>query len=309
MFVAGGYAVQLDRRGGNPYNVTLVSRHWRDVAYSTPQLWVILPGHYPQLWERILKRSGVLPLRIESYKKAPIERQPWPLVILGDPACYDRLQGLRFEWCGSELKGRIRAITPSNSILHVHLDGGNEYDVWGDPANFLTFIQGLPHMSYLGLEGGCIPKMTWGSTVPIPHTRFSHPNLRCLYLKGWACQRVSQFLDSIPLQTLERLELHVKCLQDVVEIRCLGLQRVFRDFWEGRRDTPRSPVVVQSEGILEITLRQCQTSGHEPGCNPKGPLLKLTAAGFEGTAQMAWATLAKVMPMDVEEVVLHSVPV
>ena len=305
VFVPGGYAVQLDRRHGNPYDITLVSRHWRDVGYSAPQLWVILPGHHPQWWDRIIKRSGTLPLRIEWYKKAPIERQPWPLMILADRAFCGRLQGLKLEWCGWVLKNRMRSITPSSSLRHVHLTGGSEYKVWNDRADFLDFVQGVPSMSYLGLEGGCIPEMAPNRTVP---TKFSHPSLRWLDLRGWAW-RVFQFLEATPLRTLERLELRIKCLQDISEIGCRDPQRVFRDFWEGRREAPRSLTVIPSEGTLEITLRQCKTPGRGPGYSANALLLKLTATGFRETAQMAWKNLVKVMPLeDVEGVTLHDVP-
>jgi len=177
------------------------------------------------------------------------------------------------------------------------LAGGNEYRVWDDRAEFLTFIQGLSCMSYLGLEGGCIPEMASNRTVPAAHTRFSHPTLRCLFLRGWAW-RVFQFLESTPLQTLESLELQARCSQNVSEIACRNPQRVFRDFWGGRREAPRSLAVIPSEGTLEITLRQCQTLDHEPNYNTNPLFLKLTAIGFRETARMAWETLAKVMPLE-----------
>ena len=310
VFVPGGYATydQLDRRSGNPYNITLVSRHWRDVAYSTPQLWVILPGHYTQWWDRILKRSGTMPLRIEWYRRAPIERQLWPLRILADPACYSRIQGLKLEWYTHELRGHIRAFTLGYSLQHVHLAGGTVYKVWDDRTDFLTFIEGLPRMSYLGLEGGCIPEMVSNHTVPTPHTRFNHPALRWLYLSGWAW-RVFRFLEFVSLQTLERLELHAKCLQDISDIECQNPQSVFQDFWKGRKDAPRSLAFAPSVGILEITFCQCQTTSHEHSYSPNALLLKITATGFQETAQVAWKTLAKVMLLkDAEEVVLHNVP-
>ena len=270
VFVPGGYAVQLDRRHGNPYNITLVSRHWRDVAHSTPQLWVILPGHYPQLWVPIVKRSGTLPLRIEWYRKTPIELRQWPLIILAGPAYYNRLQRVKLEWYSHVLKGRIRVITSSSSLRHVHLSGGSEYKVWDDRGDFPRFIQDLPRVSYLGLEGGCIPEMASSRTAPTPHTKFTHPTLRWLYLRGWAW-RVFQFLESTPVRTLERLELQFKCIHDVSDIECRDPQRVFRGFWEGRKEAPQALEVIPSEGTLGLEITSA---------NPKplatGPIPTLT---------------------------------
>lgn len=302
------YPAELDLRHGNPYDITLVSRHWRDVAYSTPQLWMVLPGHYPELWEAILERSGSLPLRVEWYKKAPKRPQTWRPEILHDPSCYGRLQVLKLRprTYSRELKRRAQQVAQHSSLSHIHLEGGATANVWGEYAEFLTFVQSLPHMSDLGLEGGCIPLMD-SNHVATPRTRFVHPNLRKLYLKGWAW-RVLEFLESVPLQALERLELEVKCIGDVSKVRHLDPQEDFRDFWGGRRELPRSIEVFISKSTLQITLGRCQTPGHGQGheSDANAPLLKLVTFGSMESARDAWEVLGKVLPLEeVEEVIIH----
>ena len=76
-FVSDGYLVRLNRCGGNPYNVALTSRRWKAIVYSTPQLWGILPGNYPQFWEGCLDRSESEPLWLEWDEEAPtLDRNP-----------------------------------------------------------------------------------------------------------------------------------------------------------------------------------------------------------------------------------------
>ena len=306
VFAPNRYPVELDHCGGNPYDIALVSHHWRDIACSTPQLWVILPGNYPQLWGGIVKRSGTLPLRLEWHKKVPETRQDWPPKILEDPSCSGRLQGLNLKPCSRELIRLSRLITPGSSLRHIHMEGEG-YDVWDDRrgTRFLTFIQSLPRMTYLGLGGGCVPLFLQGTSAPL--TRFSHPNLRRLYLKGLA-RRVFRFLHLAPLRTLEGLELQVECLKDVFDITCRNPQAVFRDFWAGQGDAPRSLAIFASRSILEITLGQCQHPGREPDSDTNAPLLKFTASGFGEATEDALERLGGVLPLaEVEELVLHNV--
>lgn len=307
IFAPGSYPVKLDRSRPHPYNVTLVSRHWRDVAYSTPQLWTVLPGHYPQLWEGIVKRSGILPLHVEWYGKPPQKPQAWPPEVLGDPDCHGRLWGLTLRPCIRGLKSSLGAIVPSSSLQYVHLAGGRDHIMWSDYMEFLTFIQNLPNMTHLGLEGGCIPLATSAGPAPTLRTRFDHPNLRSLDLKGWA-QRVFGFLELVPLPALERLEFQANCVMAISEITHGDPQRVFQDFWGGWKVAPRSLAVVGSGKDLEVVLGQGETPGHEPGSGAGVPLLRLKATGFRETGREAWRALAEVLPLwDIEEMYLHNV--
>ena len=181
---------------------------------------------------------------------------------------------------------------------------GDKDNVWSGYAKFLTFIQGLPQMTYLGLEGGCIPFITPGTAHS--QTQFTHPNLRCLHLRGRA-QRVFGLLELAPLQTLERLKVQAECTRDILDVTSLSPQRALRDLWGGRREAPSSLVVLSSSvGLQKITLGQCQTPGREPEFGDDVPLLELTVTGFNGTTRTAWKQLIGVLPLaDVEEVILH----
>jgi len=302
------HPVKLDRSprdegfdSTNPYDVILVSRHWRDVAYATPQS-----------WEDIIKRSKTLPLLLDWHGVRPEGGQPWPLKVL--EGCCGRLRWLEFEFFCHELKGFLKAIPLANSLQDVYL-GAWEFTVWDDPAEFLTFIQGLPQMTSLGLVGGSIPRMAPNGTALVPHAQLNHQNLRCLYLKSRSW-RVFQFLKSVPLQSLKELKLQAHCEQDVAEISGQGPQRVFQEFWEGREEVPRSLTVTMSrdikasKNVLEIVSRQCRPPGHEPNDDVNGPLLKLIASGFEETVQTAWKKLAKALPLEDTEkaIVVQNVP-
>ena len=316
VFAPGEFQVQLDRRGGNPYDVILVSRYWRDVAYSTPQLWVILPGHYPLLWDLIVKRSGTLELRLELYGRVPKERQIWPPKNLKGLVKSGRLQGLTVQHCSRQLMGRVLHIVPSSSssLRYVHIAEDYDHTVWNDHAEFSTFIQSLEQVTHLVLEGGCIPSIPWSGTLPTPQILSGHPNLRCLCLRGEG-SKVLRFLESATLQMLERLEILGNYLTVTEEPR-----RVFRDFWEGRKGTPQSLAVVyqdihkfpgaESVHTLEITLCKSRTPGHEPEYSVDAPLLKFTAAVSMESTRNAWETLVvnEVLPLaDVEEVAFKDV--
>jgi len=191
VFTSYGYPFELDRRHTNPYGVTLVSRYWRDVAYSTPQLWVILPGQHPLLWEKFAKRSGTLPLCLQWHKKAPgFHTHQWSLEILNDPSFYGRLQGLKCEFGhhSLRLKGLLQTLTPSSSLQYVHMAGEEKHRMWDDYGEFLTFIKGLPNMAYLGLGRGCVPSTTPKNTASTPQTvRTSEPSpfvLKRIVLEG-----------------------------------------------------------------------------------------------------------------------------
>lgn len=197
----------------------------------------------------------------------------------------------------------VRPVVQSSSLQHVHVAGGEEYNVWGDRREFLTFIQSLPRMSYLGLEGGCIPLVNPNDTTSPSRARFGHPNLRRLYLKDWAW-RVFRFLEFVPLQTLDSLEFQANCTGGVSDIECRNPQRVFQEFWKGRGEAPRSLAVFTSGSVLEIALGQCQTPGHDANV----PLLKFAAAGFKETAQKAWERLSRVLPLGEVKEVVHNFP-
>jgi len=314
VFTSHRYPSELDRRRANPYNITLVSRYWRDVAYSTPQLWVILPGQNPRLWERIAKRSGTLPLCLRWHKNAPgFQSHPWSLEIPKDPRFCGRLQGLKCEFgrYNRQLKGLLRTVTPSSSLRHVHMEGEGEYHLWNDYNEFLTFIQGLPNVTYLGLGRGCIPSIP-NSTLSTPQIRFGHPNLRGLYLSE-SCWKVLRFLaECVPLQTLESLNLEVRCTQGFAEIKRKNRHMVFRDFWEGRKEAPRSLAVSSSQSdssgtTLEIVLGQCQVPGHGSEYGDNTPFLKCIVTGSGEPAGKAWENLVGVLPLaDVEEVTLRN---
>ena len=118
VFAPGEFQVQLDHRGGNPYDVTLVSRYWRDVACSTPQLWVILPGHYPLLWDLIVKRSGTLELRFEWYGRVPKESQ----IHQGKVFC--SVGRRMFRSLRSPCSASVLSIAPHSTTYHTIAHGG-----------------------------------------------------------------------------------------------------------------------------------------------------------------------------------------
>jgi hypothetical protein len=308
VFTPHGPAFTLDHCGANPYNITLVSQHWKEVAHSTPQLWVVLPGHYPQLWDRISRRSGALPLCLEWHKKTPEIRQIWPPAIIDERSYYRRLQVLKLERCNRDLKSLVLFIGSNSPIRYLHMaGGGGGFAVWNDYAEFLTLIQGLPQMTHLGLEGICIPLPTSDGTASTSQAQFHHPNLRSLYLKAKA-GRISQFLEFVPLQTLERMEFEAEC-QNVSDIVGRSAEGVFRGFWGGRKGAPRSFTALSREGALEIVLGGCLIYGHEPEHRADASLLKFRVAEFNESIEKALEILIRDLPLaDVEEIVFHNIP-
>ena len=249
-----------------------------------------------------------MPLHLQWLKNVPKSRnhQTWPPEILEDPNCYGRLQGLKLKlkrcW---ELKSLAQLIVPSYSLRHVHIAEHGGKQVWDDWREFSTFVQGLPHLTYLGLEGNCIPLGTSsGTTQEWP----KHPKLRRVWLKG-ETSRVFRFLEFAPLRKLESLDFQAECARDVSEVTEQDLQRVFQDFWKGRDVAPRSLALSPSGSNLEIIINQCRAPGGRTECGTNAPLLKLTVTGFNGISRGAWKRLINALPSlpGVEELILRDV--
>lgn len=167
---------------------------------------------------------------------------------------------------------------------------------WDNHTEFLPFIQGLPNLVYLGLGGSWVP------TVSTPQPRFEHRNLRHLWLKGLV-RKVFQFLEFVPLQTLETLEIHA--------IGCPRFSQnippdVFRDFLEGRDEALQSLSLSSNPPnyVLEIG-----NPDHQTESGSVTPIFKLTVTGFDEAPPEVWGELVRALPPleSVEEVVLYHV--
>lgn len=305
IFASNGHPFELDGSSTNPYDITLVSRHWRDVARSTPQLWVILPGCYRQLWEGLIRRSGALPLCLRYNEEAPRLQasEVWSPKLLGGPERYKRLQGLVVKRYSCDLQRSLDHSTLSPSLRYVHLEGTKGFALWDIHEGFLPFVQSLPHLVYLGLGGKWIPMGVLNNGGPTS-PRFKHPNLRHLWLRGtWS---LIWFLENSPLRIPETLEVHAQCLPDIPRVE--PLITVFRDFLEGRDEAPRTLSLSSdpSSSVLEIKI---DNFGDRTEYDPTTPTLKLTVSGFREAPLEAWGKLVLALPSlkSVEEVALHRV--
>jgi hypothetical protein len=307
VFVSYQYPFELDPQSSNPYTLSLVSRYWRDVVYSTPQLWVVLPARHPQLWDRISARSGALPLYVQWNNEAPELYRGWirALKVTNGSSILDRLQGLWLNGCGRELKGLVRPIAPNSPLRHLHMVGVDlaGSTIWDGHKEFLTFLRDLPQLNYLGLGGNCIPPGPLTSAAPASQTRFEHPNLRHLWLKG-RMQGVFRLLEFTPLQTLDSLEIHAR-IGNISEIASQNHQRIFQHFFEGRDKAARSLTLSSSSSVPEITINH---PDHETECSANTPLFKFAVTKSNGTPPVAWKTLVGTLPLaGIEVLVLHNV--
>lgn len=225
----------------------------------------------------------------------------WPPAVLDDPDCYSRLQGLHLEHCDPRLEGSMQPIAP---IPSLHMTENSSGTVSSSQGEFSTFVQRLPHLAYLRLEGCWIPSEGLTDTST-PQERFEHPNLRHLWLKGgrWS---VFRFLEFASLQMLDSLEIQARFITYISENQCRQLRSVFLGFLEGRNDAARSLTLFSSGSTLNITVN-CPDRRTEYGAN--APFLTFTAAGFNEPTPKAWEGVVRALPRlaGVEELVLHNV--